>query len=69
MMNGDFPGGPVVRRHSPKAGGLGSIPGQESRFHMLQQRFGVAKYKKEREKTTGYQWVEGRGWDKIQRGD
>ena len=69
MMNGDFPGGPVVRLHSPNAGSLGSIPVQGSRFHMLQQSSGIAKYKKEREQTTGYQWGEGRGRDKIHRGD
>ena len=33
---GDFPGGPVAKLHAPNAGGLGLIPGQGTRSHMLQ---------------------------------
>ena len=32
-----------LRLHPPNAGGLGSIPGQETRFHMPQLRPGAAK--------------------------
>ena len=39
----DFPGGPVVRLHTPHAGGLSSISGQGTRFHMLQLRLRAAK--------------------------
>ena len=31
-----FPGGPVGHSKLPIQGGLGSIPGQEARSHMLQ---------------------------------
>ena len=34
----DFSGGPVVRLHTPNAGGPGSILGQVTRPHMLQPR-------------------------------
>ena len=40
-MVGDFPGGPVAK--TPNTGGLGSIPGQGTRPHMLQLRYGAAK--------------------------
>ena len=33
---GDFPGDEWLRLHTPSAGASGSIPGQETRFHMLQ---------------------------------
>ena len=33
----DFPGGPMVKTHAPNEGGPGSIPGQGTRFPMLQQ--------------------------------
>ena len=36
--SGDFPGASVTRLHAPKVGGLGSIPGQGTRSHMLQLR-------------------------------
>ena len=32
----DFPGGQWLRLRTPEAGGLGSIPGQETRSHMPQ---------------------------------
>ena len=32
---GDFPGGPVARASRSQCRGLGSIPGQETRSHML----------------------------------
>ena len=40
MKNGrDFPGGSVAKTpHTPYVGGPGLIPGQETRFHMLQLR-------------------------------
>ena len=34
----DFPGGPVAETPCTNAGGLGSIPGQGTRSHMLQLR-------------------------------
>ena len=34
----DFPGGPVAKTSFSNAGGLGSIPGRGTRFHMLQLR-------------------------------
>ena len=37
----DFPGGPVVK--TPNVGGLGSIPGQGTMYHMPQLRPGTAK--------------------------
>ena len=36
----DFPGSPGLRLPTPNAGGLGSIPGQGTRSHMLQLRVG-----------------------------
>ena len=36
QLMGDFPGGPVAKIHTTNAGGLGSIPGQRTRSHMLQ---------------------------------
>ena len=47
-MVGDFHGGPVAK--IPNTGGLGSIPGQGTRPHMLQLRHGVAKYIKKKKK-------------------
>ena len=42
----DSSGGPVARTpHSPKAGGLGSIPGQGTRSHMLQPRVHMPQLK------------------------
>ena len=38
VTDGDFPGGSVAKTLSSHAGGLGSILGQETRYHMLQQR-------------------------------
>ena len=40
---GDFPGGPVAKLHTPNAGSLDSIPGQGTRSRMLQLRPNVAK--------------------------
>ena len=36
LVRRDFPGGLVLRLHAPIAGGLGSIPDQGTRSHMLQ---------------------------------
>ena len=36
LSSWDFPGVPVVKTLCSKAGGLGSIPGQRTRSHMLQ---------------------------------
>ena len=38
LHSGDFPGGPVAKPQAPNAGGLGSIPGQGTRFHIPQLR-------------------------------
>ena len=38
FTSGDFPGGPVAKPQAPNAGGLGSIPGQGTRFHIPQLR-------------------------------
>ena len=35
----DFPGAPVAKTLSSQCRGLGSIPGQETRYHMSQQEF------------------------------
>ena len=35
----DFLGGPAVKNSPCSAGDMGSIPGQETRSHMLQQEF------------------------------
>ena len=43
MNSVDFPGGPVAKLCAPNARGLGSIPGQGTRSHMLQLRASVAK--------------------------
>ena len=40
-----------LRLRAPNAGGLSSIPGQGSRFHVLQLRFGRAKGKKKKGQT------------------
>ena len=39
----DFPGGPVAKTLCSQCKGLGSIPGQGARAHMLQLRPGTAK--------------------------
>ena len=39
----DFPGGPVAKVCSSNAVGPGSVPGQGTRFHILQLRPGAAK--------------------------
>ena len=39
----DFPGGPVAKTLCSQCKGLGSIPGQGTRAHMLQLRPGTAK--------------------------
>ena len=36
LVRRDFPGGLVLRLHAPIAGGLGSVPDQGTRSHMLQ---------------------------------
>ena len=41
----DFRGGPVAKLHSPNAGGLGLIPGQGTRSHMLQLRVHMPQLK------------------------
>ena len=38
---GDFLVVQWLRLHAPNAEGLGSIPGQETRFHMLQTRLKI----------------------------
>ena len=40
-----FPGGQGLRLYTPNAGGLGSIPGQGSRSHMLQLRVYMLRLK------------------------
>ena len=41
----DFPGGPVLRFHTPNARDPGSIPGQGARTHMLQLRVHIEQLK------------------------
>ena len=41
----DFPGGPWLRLCAPKAGALGSIPGERTRSHMLKLRPSATKEK------------------------
>ena len=43
--SGDSLVGQWLRRRTPYAGGPGSIPGQGTRFHMLQLRIGMPKLK------------------------
>ena len=40
-----------LRLHAPNVGGLGSIPGQGTRFHMLKQK-GPAYYNEDRRSHT-----------------
>ena len=42
-----------LRLCAPNAGGLGSIPGQENRSHMLQLRPAAVKFKTKRKKSDG----------------
>ena len=43
----DFPGGPVLRPPAPNAESPGSIPGQQTRFHILQSRVHILQLKTE----------------------
>ena len=43
--NWDFPGGPVAKTLSSKAGGLGLIPVQGARSHMPQLRVHMPQWK------------------------
>ena len=45
MENRDFHGGPVVKILPCNAGGLGLIPGQGTRFHMLPTKDPVCRNK------------------------
>ena len=40
-----------LRLHAPNVGGLGSIPGQETRFHKLQLRVWKPQLKKNKKQT------------------
>ena len=45
-MGSDFPGGPVAKTPAPNAGGLGSIPVQGTKSHLLQLKLNSTKQNK-----------------------